>query len=384
MNPFDAFVDALANGIEFLTHFDRQVIRDAGANPTLVTEWDQAHTVYFGPTKWTKQQSRAVGLARENKVSLDKLVLIEKRIKHIDDTAQRWQLRHRLLATGGSYENLKRRAKEIVPEKETAKPKKSMRFSRSRNGLRSLTATLDESLVAAIEHSVANNIDSSKPAQPQMADAFAQLLFDGSENTDSHINPGRFNKAVPRPIIVVPLASHVKILAGAGDDTVLGLSDGTTLTGAEYLGRFHGTDVSPNNEVALFHPQRGPVNLYRTSRRPNEKQRDLLRMTSTVCPVPDCRHAADLSEVHHITAWKNGGETNLANLAIACRYHNRTNNDDPDLPTRRSGFKKVRHRGRIENRSGRRVWVSPRGQPVTNSYHRYGAMDVLFGKNLRV
>ena len=122
--------------------------------------------------------------------------------------------------------------------------------------------------------------------------------------------------------------------------------------------------------MALFHPQAGAVNLYHAKRFANQKQRDLARATLTTCPVPDCRHAADNCEVHHITPWARGGPTNMGNLSVLCRYHNRTNDDDPHR----------NHRGRIHIRNGTPTWVSPRGTPVPNTTHQYGAMHLLFGK----
>ena len=82
------------------------------------------------------------------------------------------------------------------------------------------------------------------------------------------------------------------------------------------------------------------------------------------------RHAADNCEVHHIKPWSRGGQTNMNNLSVLCRYHNRTNDDDPEL----------RNRGRIVSIRGTPVWVSPRGYPVANDVHPFGAMSLLFGK----
>lgn len=170
-------------------------------------------------------------------------------------------------------------------------------------------------------------------------------------------------RAAPRPLILVPLAELTKILAQRGDETILGLSDGTTTTGAQLL-----NDVLPEHslEAALFHPQAGPVNLYRAERFANRKQRDLARATSPICPVPSCICPADDGEVHHVQAWRDGGETNMSNLVVLCRYHNRMN--------------EVPGRGRVRLLAGRPVWTSPRGVPVINEHHRYGAMETLFGK----
>ena len=75
---------------------------------------------------------------------------------------------------------------------------------------------------------------------------------------------------MPRPLILIPLDEHINIMKGHGNDVILGLTDGTTMTGAEFLAQ-NFADVL---EVAMFHPQEGPVNLYDTQRFANQKQRD--------------------------------------------------------------------------------------------------------------
>ena len=165
--------------------------------------------------------------------------------------------------------------------------------------------------------------------------------------------------------MVVGLDQHVQILSGDGDDVILGLTDGTTITGAEYL-----ASEPELAEVALFHPTEGALNLYQTQRYANDKQRDLARLTLTVCPWPGCRHGSDSCEIHHMQSWAEGGETNMANLVPVCRYHNQINHDIASHANRRGSVKRVK---------GTPTWVSPNGIPAANRYHPYGAMEVLFG-----
>ena len=178
--------------------------------------------------------------------------------------------------------------------------------------------------------------DRNRPEAEQKLERYRELLR----------GDGGVPRAVPRPIITVPLDAAVKVLRGEGDDSVLGLTDGTTMTCSELVAELFGEEL----EVAVFHPQEGPVNLLRGQRFANAKQRALISMTQPICAVPGCRHAADMCEMHHIDPWKHGGETNLRNLAPLCRYHNRVNDDD-----------RQRIRGRIEWIRGRPVWVSPQG-----------------------
>lgn len=139
------------------------------------------------------------------------------------------------------------------------------------------------------------------------------------------------------------------------------------MTGAEYLNSTVATSAN-ELEAAVFHPQHGAVNLYRTQRLANDKQRALARAVTPGCPVPGCRHAADSCEIHHITAWQHGGETNIDNLAPLCRYHNRVNDDDPQRA----------RRGRVELVDAQPLWHSPRGYAAPNPVHRPGAMKLLY------
>ena len=420
MNEFAVHVGATSHTIDALAHFDAGVLRDAGANPNRITAWGKAHTAYYGPTRYTRQQRNAIRIARQTGKSLDQLVFIEQQLTPIKSENDTWRLRLALLSVPGNYTTLRRTAAEILPDPDadTPPPQPSVRFTSTRKGTRSVTATGNEHDIAALEYALRRKLDPHRPAGPQMYEALTGMLraptnthtnthTKGDSNRDGTTDSNRGGDgdgthsgthsgtggtggagagannahgcgyggdsvgggvypAVPRPLIVIPLADHTRIINGDGDDTILGLSDGTTITGAEYLATYHGEEL----EVAVFHPQAGPVNMYTTTRFATTKQRDLARATLTTCPVPGCRHAADNCEVHHVNAWSRGGQTNMDNLAVLCRYHNRTNDDDPHH----------NNRGRIRIRNGTPEWVSPRGRPAPNTTHQYGAMHLLFGR----
>ena len=193
-------------------------------------------------------------------------MLIEKKLHHIADAALKWALR--------------RRAKEIVPAPPPKTPRAKVVFSAPRMGMRFMIVTGTERDITDIETSLRTDLDPTLPESEQMLGPLLDVL-----RSDTTGIP----RAAPRPIVLVPMEEHVKILAGDGDEVLLGLTDGTTMTGAEYLQRTHGEAL----EVALFHPEEGPINLYRSARFANQKQRDLLRVAQPVCSAPDCRRAAD-------------------------------------------------------------------------------------------
>ena len=367
MTSFAASVAGLTNPIETLASFDAQELISLGCKPALMREWAKVHKVYYGSTKFTRNQANAIKIARSTRKSMDQLVYIESRLSSVDDPGKKWELRLALLSVPGDYKTLQRRAEDIVPEVDKPAPEPTVGFGRSREKSRPMNVMGPDKDMAAIEYALRQRVTGEGPAGPQMYEALMSILgLRPDAEGEGDAAPSRIAPAVPRPLVLIPLEEHITILGGDGDDTILGLTDGTTITGAQYLAQHHGDHL----EVALFHPQEGAVNLYDTQRFANQKQRDLARATMPTCPVPDCRHAADNCEVHHIKAWSQGGMTNMNNLAMLCRYHNRTNDDDPTKP----------HRGRLENIRGAPMWRSPRGYLVPNTVHPYGAMTLLYGR----
>ena len=356
-----AFTDMIAalrrTALDDLEHFDREQALDAGFSRSTVLNWQRVHKAYYGPTTSAQKQRLALSAAQNRGLSLDKLSLIERELLKVNTSRAKNSLRLKLLAVKGDYSALRKLARKLVPGANKP-PQKRLTISGSKRGRRTVVITADERDVADLEAALMHGVDRSQPLARQLLAHFLALIRNG----------GGVPHAVPRPLLLVGLPDYVKIVEGRGDDVVLGLSDGTTMTGAQYVNHFVAKRENAL-ELALFHPAEGAVNLYREERFANQKQRDLVRATQPVCTSPDCRHGADNCEIHHIKAWKHGGETNINNLAPLCSYHNRVNDDDPRKPKR----------GRIEMRNGSPVWVSPRGFARANERHPFGAMRTLYG-----
>ena len=214
-----------------------------------------------------------------------------------------------------------------------------------------MTWTYNERDLADVEHTLRGMINPDQPAAAQLADALAGLLRDGDT----------VPKAAFRPIVIVPIADWMRIHTGTGDEVQLVCTDGTTMTGAQYLQQAFGDAL----EVAAFHPQHGPVNLYRAQRLANTKQKTMSKLVCPACAFPDCKHCAETTQTHHIHAWRHGGMTNMDNLAQLCRFHNGVNDDN-----REGRF------GHIDNPGGRIRWVAPNG--VVVPMDTPGAMELLF------
>lgn len=353
MNALQKFLDT--PGIELLEHYDRESLLNAGYSTAKVNQWRELHHVYFGPSKFAKLQPRARELARAGGFSIEQLLTIEGQVAKISSPKRRMVARLKLLAVKRTHKAMLAFAKKLLPKPEPKPAPDSITFSPSKAGKRRMTVTCDERDLADLEHALRDGMESDDVPVEHMLAGFLNMLRSG----------GGVPRAVPRPIVLVPVAEHLALMRGEGDETVFGLTDGTTISGSELLAREYGADL----EIALVHPQHGAVNLYRSSRFANDKQRALASLMCTGCPVPECRHGADACESHHIVPWAAGGETNVSNLVPLCRYHNRVNDDDPSRPSR----------GRIEVMDGVPTWVSPQGYPRRNTLHPDGAMQLLFG-----
>ena len=77
--------------------------------------------------------------------------------------------------------------------------------------------------------------------------------------------------------------------------------------------------VVVRNGIVLHPPDE--LNLGRTTRIANRRQRRILRALHQHCIVPDCGVRFDLCDIHHVIWWRHGGLTELANLVPICARH---------------------------------------------------------------
>lgn len=157
--------------------------------------------------------------------------------------------------------------------------------------------------------------------------------------------------------VIITLQDYVRVLANEGNDVQLARTDGTTMSGAQYVTEVVRGHVDPCVRFIL-QAEEGPVNTYR-ARFANTKQRALAEAEHPVCAWPGCHVPSYLCEMHHIKAYSKGGESEPRNLVPLCRFHNRVNGDDPDKP---------RAWGRMERVNGQVEWHSPYGDVRRNEH----------------
>jgi hypothetical protein len=64
-----------------------------------------------------------------------------------------------------------------------------------------------------------------------------------------------------------------------------------------------------------------PLNVGRARRLATDAQRRAAKLRDRGCVFPGCDTRTGWAELHHIDHWRNGGATDLDNLACLCRRH---------------------------------------------------------------
>ncbi|MGX1739181.1 HNH endonuclease signature motif containing protein [Corynebacterium flavescens] len=300
-----------------------------GASAQDAAELISLHTIYFGSTPYTGKQRSAIDAARRNGHTLSTLRHIESFARRVQGRLAVWNLRVELCATPSEQVTAvaRRRLRELrAPRQYTERAQ----LRQHPNGLATLTVT-------------GNGLD--------MTDAFRTI--DQKRPGESFI-ARMLGKAGPAPagrtrvttMAVLPLEDYGKLIRREGDDVMIRTTSGTVITGAQLVERA----CANEGLITLISRTLGPVDLYRFERFASVKQRTMLAAEHPTCAWPGCNTPAERGQFHHLTPWKHGGETNVANLVTLCSYHNGVNEDDPNAPPRR---------GRLTRQGGTIVWQPP-------------------------
>lgn len=94
-------------------------------------------------------------------------------------------------------------------------------------------------------------------------------------------------------------------------------SDGTPLSVAQLLALAGEAEIIP----VVLARSGAVLDLGRTRRLASPSQTLALTARDGGCSFPGCAHPPEWCERHHVVAWADGGETNLDNLTLLCRYH---------------------------------------------------------------
>ena len=375
---WQAFKLLTSHGIGFLRLFDElspHDLSDEGIEITLAKNYARLATELFSPCDSPRVQHDAIALAEEKKLSANHLLMVNKHARKLKARGAAWRLRAELIALEGSLEEVEAYAKKRVTEEGGDKPKqRGVRVGRVIDGLRTISITDTQRKITDLEKTLDASIkDDDQPRSEALLEPFWDLVEGGGTG---------LIKPEYRTVIAIGLEDFAKVSCGKGEDVVVALSDGTTMTGAEFINAAMAGSLGDKLYVGLFHPTAGPVNLYE-ARFASEKLRTLAMAENLVCPWPDCNVPADRCQVHHIDAHKHGGHTKPSNLTMLCKYHNGVNDDDGLATLGRQRRKRPKRgkpsRGRMRRHRGKVRLHTPGGKLVGNTHDlsSMGAMDLI-------
>lgn len=375
MDIFQVLSQFAANGVAVmrLCH-ERSAYDIAGLGFSLseVKSWKRTGKAFLAPADSPRLQRETIPAAERAGLSIARLTMINRHTTRLTARGQAWKLRAELVAMTGSHEEVNAYATARVAELLGPTPKKpGMRFSRPKDGMCTVTVTDTQRRITDFEKTLdaVSEVRASNaaPGSQTVAKKRSRELLDSLwEHLDS--GAGLMTPAY-RTVIAIGLEDCVKVLRGEGNDVIIALSDGTTMTGAEMLSALMAGQLGSEIFAGLFHPVHGPVNLY-SARFASAKQRILATAENLVCPWPDCNVPADRCQVHHIHPHNLGGHTKPTNLTMLCKYHNGVNDDNPKAPPRN---------GRVHREGGRVRYRSPGGRELENTHlnSSLGAFDLI-------
>ncbi|MGO1968792.1 HNH endonuclease signature motif containing protein [Corynebacterium casei] len=367
MKNYKAFIQHATQAVSVLRDMAQLSVYDMAADDVALKtarKYAKLADVFFGSTDSPRLQRESVALAEERGLSMERLQMIDSHAQKVKkQRGAAWKLRAELIAHEGTYEEVNALGNQRVDELIGEKPKeKGVRVGRPKNGMVTMSITDTQRRIIDFEKTLDAIETTSEPRSKALLEAFWKHIDGG----------GGVIKPEYRTVIAIGLDQSATILRGEGDESIIGASDGTTMTGAEIVNLAMSGALGDKIYAGLFHPTAGPVNLYE-ARFASGKQRILAMAENLVCPWPGCKVPADRCQVHHLDAHKNGGQTNPSNLTTLCAYHNGVNDDGARARRReKSRGRMMRHRGQVK-------LVTPGGKLLGNTHELsgMGAMDLL-------
>lgn len=293
---------------------------------------------FYGPCREKRLRARVVELAED--FSVDRLSVIVKYPNQLRKGAAMtpWELRVELAERTEGVDKLAayaiQRVRELNATAGTRAPRSLViAHQPDATGRRTALLKLPAEEMAAFERKLRSMIRGrgTLPEDIAMGDAAWTLLTTGTGVETRGLEPTVLIKA--------------EDLIGCGDGW-LQATDGTRLRAAEYMR----TQLGRHGWALLYDANNQPVDLWRTQRLANEKQRQIIAADQGTCAWPGCNRNALYGQAHHVTAWEDGGNTNQANLMGLCGPHNAMNG--------RNG------RGTMERGpQGETMWKPPDGGP---------------------
>src|SRR5699024_9125431 len=210
--------------------------------------------VLLGPADSPRVQRDSIALAEQRGLSVEYLLMVNKHANKLKARGAAWKLRAELIAYEGSFEEVDAYGAQRVKEELGEIPKKpGVRIGRAINGMRTISVTDTQRRITDLEKTLDAAANEDQPRSEALLDAFWDQV---AGNGNGLVRPEY------RTVIVILLDDFTSVTSGCGDDVIVGLSDGTIMTGTELVEAALAGALGENLYAGLFHPTAGPVNLY--------------------------------------------------------------------------------------------------------------------------
>ena len=281
----------------------------------------------------------AVDAVSAGLLSAEALVVIESGLGLPSDSAPVSALREAVVTLAAlplSVERLAARARElradldaagVAVREEELRDRRFLRLFRQPDGMTRLSGLLDPES-AAIVGAAVDAATSPRRGGPRFVDpnevAAAAALVNDPRSTEQI--------ALDALVSLVDIAARTSALPGRRADVrvLVTQADLDRRTG---VGHLEGQSAAVSLETVerhacdgglvpiLFDDDGQALNLGRSQRLHNSRQRTAIAVRDGGCLAPDCDRPPSWCEVHHIHEFSKGGATDLADGVLLCRHH---------------------------------------------------------------
>ncbi|MGO4235020.1 DUF222 domain-containing protein [Pseudarthrobacter sp. YAF2] len=180
---------------------------------------------------------------------------------------------------------------------------------------------------ASTEHASAATTVAGRDTAPVHATGMASTEGTGTEGAGTAAGLGKV--PVPRAdvLVMVPVFS----LLGLTDEPAV--LDGFGPIPASMARRLVAGGAESFCRVLVDPRDGAPLDIGRTRYRLPETIKKWIRMRDGKCTFPGCNNRTPDNDTDHLTAWENGGTTNVRNLGQLCPKHHRLKHARPWIPT---------------------------------------------------
>ena len=207
----------------------------------------------LGSADSPRLQRESIVLAEQRELSLDHLMMVNRYAKKLKKRGAAWKLRAELIAHEGYYKEVNAYGNRRVKEIQGEKPKEPrVKVSQVKNGMVTITVTDTRRRITDFTKTLDAIETTEQPRKKALLEAVWKHIDGG----------GGILKPEYRTVIAIGLDQSATIVRGEGNESIIGASDGTTMTGAEIVNLAMPGALGDKVYAGLLHPTAGPVNLY--------------------------------------------------------------------------------------------------------------------------